>query len=249
MLNMKEVPMHASMLLVCVLFVFLSLIGFSVAEETPLNTANSINMIKEFHQNFIHHDYQSEPSLVQPQLSGKEIFSPGASLQVGLPDLMPHSPPVKETVSMNSSHSTQQIRDMYALNANMQRDIVFDDAQCGGPMKKGMKNSMDISINGNGPTPSKENSWMDSGNDDGGIENMVDNAMVSKQHGEPVNYQSRTGSPEQQRLGNYMNIVVSGVDVRATNTVEGGSAVATSNIIIKPVQIINCPPEVEEKLK
>jgi hypothetical protein len=162
---------------------------------------------------------------------------------------MPHSPPVKETVIMNRSHSAQQIPDMYALNANMQRDLVFDDAQSGNPMKKGMKNSMDISINGNGQKPSKGNNWMDSGADDGGIENMVDNAMVSKQHGNPVNYQSRTGSPEQQRLGNYMNIVVSGVDVRATNTVEGGSAVATSNIIIKPVQIINCPPEVEEKLK
>jgi hypothetical protein len=46
-----------------------------------------------------------------------------------------------------------------------------------------------------------------------------------------------------------MNIDVSGVDVRAMNTVQGGSAVATSNIIIKPVQIINCPPEVEEKIK
>jgi hypothetical protein len=89
----------------------------------------------------------------------------------------------------------------------------------------------------------------DRGTDGVGIENMVDNATVSRQHGNPVNYQSHTGSPEQQRLGNYMNIVVSGVDVRATNTVEGGSAVATSNIIIKPVQIINCPPEVEEKLK
>jgi hypothetical protein len=210
-----------------------------------------MSSIKDFHQNFIHHDYQSEPSLVQPQLSGKEIFFPIASNQVGNlpPDLMPHSQPSKETVTMNSSHSAQQKQNMYALNANMQRDIVFDDAQSGDPMKKGLKNSMDVSINGNGQRPSKENTWLDSGTDGVGIENMVDNATVSRQHGNPVNYQSHTGSPEQQRLGNYMNIVVSGVDVRATNTVEGGSAVATSNIIIKPVQIINCPPEVEEKLK
>ena len=54
---------------------------------------------------------------------------------------------------------------------------------------------------------------------------------------------------QKQRLGNYMNIDVSGINVQATNTVEGGSAVATSNIEIKPVQIINCPPEVDEKLK
>ena len=46
-----------------------------------------------------------------------------------------------------------------------------------------------------------------------------------------------------------MNIDVSGINVHAINTVKDGSAVATSNIEIKPVQIINCPPEVEEKLK
>jgi hypothetical protein len=46
-----------------------------------------------------------------------------------------------------------------------------------------------------------------------------------------------------------MNINVNGISVSAINTVEGGSAVATSNIVIKPVQIIISPSEVEEKLK
>jgi hypothetical protein len=138
---------------------------------------------------------------------------------------------------------------MYALNANMQRDIVFDDAQSGDPMKKGLKNSIDICISGNGQRSLKDNTWMDGGTNDAGIESMVYKSTVSKQHDDPVYYQSHTGSQEQQRLGNYLNIDVSRVDVRAINTVQGGSAVATSNIIIKPVQIINCPPEVEEKLK
>jgi hypothetical protein len=248
---MKEFLMHAITLQVCALIVFISLIGSSVAEDTHLNTVYSINMMKEFHQNFIKHDRQSEPSLVHPRLSGKEIFFPDASHQIRKypVDLIPRSPPMKETVVMNGTHPSQRIQDMYALNADMQRDIVFDDAQSGDPTKNGLKNSMDISIDGNGQKPSEENSWLDSGTDDGGIENMVDSAMVSEQHGHSVNYQGHTGSERQQRLGNYMNIVVSGVDVRATNTVDGGSAVATSNIIIKPVQIINCPPEVEEKLK
>ena len=78
---------------------------------------------------------------------------------------------------------------------------------------------------------------------------LGDNPVVSKQHDGPVNYQTHSGSPEQQRLGNYMNIDVSGINVQAMNTVQGGNAVATSNIEIKPVQIINVPPEVEEKLK
>jgi hypothetical protein len=48
---------------------------------------------------------------------------------------------------------------------------------------------------------------------------------------------------------NNMNINVRGISVRAVNTMPGGKAVATSNIVIKPVQILICPPEVEEKLK
>jgi hypothetical protein len=48
---------------------------------------------------------------------------------------------------------------------------------------------------------------------------------------------------------NNMNIEVGGISVRAVNTVQGGNAVATSNIVIKPVQFLICPPEVEEKLK
>jgi hypothetical protein len=57
---------------------------------------------------------------------------------------------------------------------------------------------------------------------------------------------SRTST---QRQGNNMNIDVSGISVRAINTVPGGKAMATSNIVIKPVQILVCPSEVEEKLK
>ena len=46
-----------------------------------------------------------------------------------------------------------------------------------------------------------------------------------------------------------MGIDVRDISVRAINTMEGGSAVATSNIIINPVQIIDLSPEVEEKLR
>ena len=48
--------------------------------------------------------------------------------------------------------------------------------------------------------------------------------------------------------GNYLGIDVRGISVSAINTMDGGSAVATSNIIINPVQIINLAPEVEVKL-
>ena len=226
------------------IFICLCLIGQSVA--TP-DTADSLSRVKEFHSNFINHGQQSMPSLVRPQLSDNGAQEPG--LGTFPPDLMPHSVPVKQHIAMDNSHPEQQVQDMYALNNNMQRDIVFDDTQSGDPMKKGLKNSMDIAINGNGQGQPESNGLPDGSSDDMGIENFVDNAVSSQQHDGTVYYKSQSGSPSQQRLGNYMNIDVSGINVQATNTVPGGSAVATSNIEIKPVQIIFCPPEVEEKLK
>ena len=50
-------------------------------------------------------------------------------------------------------------------------------------------------------------------------------------------------------LGNYLSIDIHDISVRAINTLDGGSAVATSNIIIEPVQIIVRLSEAEEKLK
>ena len=51
------------------------------------------------------------------------------------------------------------------------------------------------------------------------------------------------------RLENYLNIEVKGISVRAINSVEGGSASATSNIIIEPVQIIKVASQAAEKLR
>ncbi|MFZ3112310.1 MAG: hypothetical protein WA141_00055 [Methanothrix sp.] len=54
--------------------------------------------------------------------------------------------------------------------------------------------------------------------------------------------------PEGQLL-NRLDIRVSGISVRAINTVEGGNATATSNIIIEPVQIIQIPCQAADKLR
>jgi hypothetical protein len=242
---MKNVLRPTGAMILVSIFICLCLIEQSAA--TLPDTADPLNRVKEFHSNFITHDQQSMPSLVPSQLSDKGAQEPG--LGIFPPDLMPHASPVKQHIVMDNSHPEQQVQDMYAMNTNMQRDIVFDDTQTGDPIKKGLKNSMDVTINGDGQGQPKSSGGPDGSSDDMGIENLVDNAVSSQQQDGPVYYQSQSGSPGQQRLGNYMNIDVSGINVQATNTVEGGSAVATSNIEIKPVQIINCPPEVEEKLK
>jgi hypothetical protein len=203
--------------------------------------------VKEFHSKFVTHDQQLRPFLMQSQFYGKWAQEPG--LKTFPPDLMPHSLPMKQHITMNNSHQVQQVQNIYALNTNMRRDIVFDDTQSGDPMKNGLKNSMNIVINGNGLEQHKNNGWLEGSSDDNSIENLVDSAVSSTQHDSPGYYESQSGSSAQQRIGNYMNIDVSGINVKAVNTVQGGSAVATSNIEIKPVQIITCPPEAEEKLK
>jgi len=227
------------------IFICLCLMGQSAA--TLPGSTDPLYKVKEFHSKFITHDLQLMPFLMQSQFPGKWAQEPG--LKTFPPDLMPSSLPTKQHIAMNNSHQVQQVQNMYALNTNMRRDIVFDDAQSGDPMKNGLKNSMNIVINGNGLGQHKSNGWLEGSSDDNSIENLVDNAVSSTQHDGPGYYESQSGSSAQQRLGNYMNIDVSGINVKAVNTVQGGSAVATSNIEIKPVQIITCPHEAEEKLK
>jgi|WetSurSiteA1Bulk_404760.scaffolds.fasta_scaffold15757_1 hypothetical protein len=250
---MKDVPIHVGIWLACVLFVFLSLISLAMAEGTQNSKAfEPLDKVKEFHENFINHVDTSELSFVQPRLYNNEISFPKASVPVAGLDKFysnyrSNFPSLKENVAINSSYSEEHVKDLISLSANKQRDIVFDDIQCGESMKQGMKNSLDVTVSGKGQIG--VNAWLDGDSDDVAIESLVDNAMTASENNDSVYYRSRSGSPAQQRLGNDLNIDVSGINVKAINTVEGGSAVATSNIIIKPVQIINCPAEVQEKLK
>ena len=84
--------------------------------------------------------------------------------------------------------------------------------------------------------------------EDNGIEQLVDNALDSALGDNAVGGK-KYGNLGTESARNNLDIEVSGISTKAINTVEGGSAIATSNIIIKPVQIIVCSPEVEEKLK
>jgi hypothetical protein len=237
-----------SMLVVFVLFC-LCLIGQSAAMQP--NTADPLNKIKEFNSNFIHHVYPSELSLVQPKLTGKDIFcSKDARQESGLKNFLSnylsYFAPIEEDIVINCSHPDQQVQNIFAFNSNKQRNIVFDDMQRGELKDNGLENFLDTKVQGNGKGQSRADRWLDLSSDVMGFEDLADNAVNSSQHDRNEGSSASSGK---RRLGNYMNIEVSGISVQAVNTVEGGSAVATSNIEIKPVQIINCPPEVEEKLK
>jgi len=168
----------------------------------------------------------------------------------------PHSPhasglqqgfsPSKEKIALNESHSTEQVTDLKVMNAAKERDIIYDGEQYGDPETKGISNFLDVAVTG------QENvlkTWPGERWDENHIDQIVDNALNTGMKNERKEGQMAGGSTHLQPIGNNLIIDVSGISVSAVNTVEGGSAVATSNIIIKPVQIIICPSEVAEKLK
>ena len=160
-------------------------------------------------------------------------------------DLRPDLMPTKEKIALNESDSREQVSDLTAMNAARERDIIYDGKQYGDPNAQGLANSQDIAVTGQEETKtvSPSENW-----DDSYIDQIVDSALSASMINEGKNGQIAR-SAKSRPLSNNLNIDVSGISVRAINTVPGGSAVATSNIIIKPVQIIICPSEVEEKLK
>lgn len=185
----------------------------------------------------------------QLKLPGGTICFPWASRDVPTagplhPEIMPSAQPTKESVTLTGFQPEAEVQDLKAMNTVEQRDIVFEESQKGDPKTHGLVNFMGVSIRGKGQS---KREWPDGADD---LEEFVDNAVNSDmEKNNKIDGKTDVGNQEQKRMGNYLNIDVKGVSVSAINTVEGGSAVATSNIIIKPVQVIVCPPEVEEKLK
>jgi hypothetical protein len=215
--------------------------------SAPSDSADPLSKIREFHSDFLSHKQYSDTG--QLRLPGNTVYFPWTSRQFpGLehnnPDLVPCSAPVKENIIMNGSHPSEQVQNLEAMNSAKQRDITYENSQQKDRDSQNLVNSMGVSVVGPGQGKKE---WPGDGLDEDGLENFVDRAVASGM--DKAYDKNSNGVPESQNVGNHLNIDVSGISVSAINTVEGGSAVATSNIVIKPVQIIVCPPEIEEKLK
>ena len=136
------------------------------------------------------------------------------------------------------------MNDLSAMNTVKQRDLIYEDSQNGDPRNSGLTNDLNIEVTG---IEKESRNELDDMSEDDGIEQIVDNALGSALVDNAAG--SKYGNLGTESARNNLNIEVSGITTKAINTVEGGRAIATSNIIIKPVQIIVCSPEVEEKLK
>ena len=209
------------------------LLGISFCQAS--DTVDALNSYKELQSNFI--SDKDKFSEVHPEptfLPSSERIKPSPFGE------MPSSRPVNEEIDMTGANSKEKVQDIEAINTVKQRTIVYDDVQRGDGVDKG--NSMNIEITGNGQ---EKQSMMEMDDDFGNaIEEKVDAAFMSSMNQES---RDKTGSIRSQV--NNLNIDVSGISVRAINTVPGGTAIATSNIKIEPVQIIVESSEASEKLK
>jgi hypothetical protein len=209
------------------------LLGISFCQAS--DTLDALNSYKELQSNFI--SDKDKFSQIHPEST---LLPSSERIKSSPFDEMPSSRPVNEEIAMTGDNSKEKVQDIEAINTVKQRTIVYDDVQRGDGVNK--SNSMNIEITGNGQD---KQSMMDLDDDFGkAIEDKVDSAFMSSMNQES---REKTGSIRSQV--NNLNIDVSGISVSAINTVPGGTAIATSNIKIEPVQIIVEPSEAREKLK
>jgi hypothetical protein len=212
-------------MLVGLLFTYIFLT--SALAEQQLSGLEQINKLK------VHHP-QTSSDLGMLKVGADTIHFPWSSRETlpVRPDLSGSisTSAKKEEILMDSSNSTANVRDLSAINSLKQRDLLYRDSLNGDSNDLGRANSQNISVSGTGNNKSADTvakmEWQEDGI--GGRE--LDNS-------------------DMHHAGNYLSVDVHDITVSAINTMQGGSAVATSNIIIEPVQIIVCPSEVDAKLK
>jgi hypothetical protein len=219
---MKISTKPTSLTLVGILFICIFLIP-ALAEQ-QLSGLEQINNLREHH-------LEKSSDLGMLKVGADAIYFPWYSQQI-----QPARPsrsgyvsasPKKEEILMDSSNSTANVRDLLAINSLEQRDLLYRDSERGDPGDQGLVNSQNISVSGK-----EDDEYADE---------------VAKMLWQEESIGGR--ELDNNDVGNYLRIDVHDISVSAINTMQGGNAVATSNIIIEPVQIIVCPSEVGVKLE
>ncbi len=234
-------PVLVGILLICILLT-------PALAGRQLNGLEQLDKFKE--QSFYSRHHEKSSDLGVLKVGGDTIYFPWSSRQTMpvrpiLPGSFSPSTPEKEEIVMDNSNSIANVRDLSAINSLKQRDLLYKDSQNGDPNFQGLVNSQDISVSGK----AKDNV------DKSPIRSATGDVEPSADDSSHMEWQEDSiGGRELDKndishAGNYLNVDVHDISVSAINTMKGGSATATSNIIIEPVQIIVCPSEVEAKLR
>jgi hypothetical protein len=245
---MNTKPRSTSTLLVGFLLIFF-FSGLVSAEPHPY-ASERLNSFQDFSSDL--RQSQENSNLGQLKIGEETINFPWAGKYIpgissNLSGSIYRPPPSKDNIIMNSSNSTAKVQDLSAINSIKLRDIHYNDSQNGDPEYQGRFNTLGIIVSGNVSSSRDKRTMKISKNNY--VELLADKAsrlgVPQRNEARDQNFSSENRGPR----GNYLGIDVSGITVSAINTMEGGSAAATSNIIINPVQIINLAHEVEEKLR
>jgi hypothetical protein len=146
------------------------------------------------------------------------------------------------SVSLHPGGEDVRLQKLSALNTAKVQDLTYDAFQSGSFSEQ--EGSCRLNLTVSGEENAGERSNLAVGTGDSMQEFLHDFLPKSQENAAS----GRTTEGNLVGHGNYLNIDVHGISVQAINTIEGGNAVATSNIIIKPVQTIVGIPEVRERL-
>jgi hypothetical protein len=237
MVDMNVLPKPTSVLLVGAIFISL-LSGLGSAEQYS-NSSAELNKLKEIFSDLIPPQKYTDRGLLK--IDNDTIYYPWASRHaIGINFPLSHpvsrSSAKSEYVLMNNSHPSASVSDLSAINSMITKDLRFNDTQNGESEDQQLVNYLDIEVVGKGDNNRVVSPKIGSEADDIGLDN-------------DAAFDQRPGDNNSKHAENYLNIDVHGISVSAINTVKGGNAVATSNIIIEPVQILVCDPAVRDKLR
>ena len=216
---MKMSMRTTSIKLVGILFICICVgSGSSIPQ---LDVKEQLNKFKENSIHSLGHEKKPEWGVLE---AGEEtIYFPwhGSSLpgRAALPKSVSMSP-VREEIIMDANNSSASLGDLLVINSVKERDVVQKSAQNGDPEDMGLSNALMIDVGGEGQGADASDCESDIVDVDG----------------------------DRRYAGNYLTVNVHDITVSAVNSMPDGNAVATSNIIIEPVQTILIPSEVNQKL-
>jgi len=236
-----------------VLVGFLTLCFLSGLAQADLHhsASDSLNLIAKFESDPVGHGQASgggELELAKGVLrfpwathhvSGSKPFLPGRNAEAVI-----SSKSLNDDVFFDQTPGEQGLQKLSALNAANRQDMINEESLGDGPGGQESSRSLNATAVVRADAYERVNAAVGAG--DVKQKSMRDLFIKLREAG-ASEQASDVGDPN--RSGNYLDIDVHGISVQAINTIEGGNAVATSNIIIKPVQTVILSPEVRERLK
>lgn len=199
--------------------IFICVFAGSASSIPQLDVKEQLNKFKQNSIYSLGHDKKPEWGVLEA--GGETIYFPWHGSSLPGRAALPKSvsmSPVREEIIMDANNSSASLGDLLVINSVKERDVVQKSTQNGDPEDMGLSNALMIDVGGEG------------------------------HEADASDYEAYNVDGDRRYAGNYLTVNVHDITVSAINSMPDGNAVATSNIIIEPVQTILIPSEVNQKL-